>query len=125
MKNEHKKLDAQFITMVATGEKPDVEIHLAGVCEDDGMNTTALLRGKGGDVVAGVCNIVEHAIETIKKNDGVLGVAAAVAAIGHSISSTAGGDAIKLAAILDMLPNPDELDEVLEELKSKLEDDDE
>lgn len=86
-----------FATMVATGEKPDVEIHIAGFRDGDGMTVASEIGGCGADVMQAFAHTVGDYLTTCKNEGGRIAAGLFALMIQHEImkilkDNPSGGD---------------------------------
>lgn len=78
--------------MVATGEKPDVEIHIAGFRDSDGMTVASEIGGCGADIMQAFAHTVGNHLTTCKNNGGRIAAGLFALMIQHEITKILGGN---------------------------------
>ena len=94
MKNENKNRECQFAVISSTGEKPSVQINMAGFQDPDGLAMTCHLEGRCRDLVSITVSLVEHVFENVKSTSGVNGEAAFIMELGDTIAKASSEEAM-------------------------------
>ena len=99
------KRNVSYATMVSTGEQPDVEMHVTGFCEDDGIQFHSSVNGKYYDIICAIEDTVRGVGRQFKDDSEALAKFYVINAM-HGIMEGVGAETFK-KAFIDMIKGGD------------------